>query len=905
MTLAAVAVMGAAGASAQTLVRGGGMSAYNGAPNYPLIDGWENIQSDTTLWGQYGFWDPNGDCTNQPPPCWDFYENGRDYLEIYDYVDAGYATTYGPPPQGESAVVLDWGLFTDQDWGGSSALQTYLPDSVAFPNRAEGDLTGGRFYDFSDFTHINIDYLVVAPGFPATNFRIKTQDASEGNGTNPSSQTEDWYMEDQAMYQDASGDWVTGSYPLEGLGNVGPGTGGFSRPGCPGSCWSGIYGNGEFDTDMLVGFQMEWTAGQLGSVDDSASAGTIIWDNFRVSGERYGTLESFEGAADGSWVNGTGSYSILSSDDAAEGLQSIQVDYNVVGSESWGGSVDIQGTPDLTHYDQEIARTHLSLFYKVLTPASLPNANLTVKIMEQSDGNTEEWHYQVWGALNDESGQWRRLLIPFADMYHPNWLTTYDAVIDESKIVEVQIQLFVGPGEASTGSVLFDRFSGYGFQETDFEAPAAPTGLAASSGALANIVSWTDVPDETGETYTIYASLSPITDLEAVGVEYVATVAEGTEIYTHNLFYPAVTSDLTLYYAITCADQVGNVSELAAYNTATTTSAKGVATIHLGTPPSFVADGDMAEWAGIEPFHVELGTDFGHVGSGIEPTSAEDLSADYYVAIDSDYLYYFIDVNDEVYKPAPDEDTSNRWEYDGVEFYIGLYDGRGGIHSGGLLGGAEPDYQINAYGNEVVSGSIGGEWRLANGDGNYFTGTKTGGWVKEVRISLADMQKDGFEKFVPLEGMRLPIDFSLFDDDTPGDPNNSARETVFPYSPGNMDNSWQSPGNWFFTWIGAKYTYVGVENVSSDVPQSFNLYPNYPNPFNPSTVFRYDLPEMGRVTLRVFNVLGQEVRTLVDADQTAGTYEVRFDARDLASGVYLYQLQSGSHIQARKMLLVR
>lgn len=898
MALAVVALVGAAGASAQTLVKGSGNSAYNGAPNYPLIDGWNSIESDTTLWGQYGFWDPGADCLNQGPPCWDGNKDGRDYLEIYDYTAEGYAGSFGAAPEGESAVVLDWGFFTDQDWGGSSALQHILPDSVAFPNRADGDLTGGKFYDFSDFTHISLDYLVIQPESQAraTDFRIKTQEASEGEPTNTTQ--EDWYMNDPDMYLNTDGAWVTGTYPLESLGNVSPSTAGFSRPGCPGSCWSGIYGNGEFDTDKLVGFQLEWTSGNLN--DDSTRAGTIVWDNFRVSGERYPMVESMEGSTDGDWVNGTGNYTVSASDDAIEGLQSVQIDYTVVGSESWGGSVDLDFTPDAGFYDVDVARTSLSLFYKVLTPASLPNANLTVKIMEQSDGTTEEWHYQFWGALNDDTGNWHRLVVPFADMYHPSWLPGSDGVIDESKIVESQIQLFVGPGEESTGSVLFDRYGGYGFQETDYEAPVAPTGISASSGVYANVVSWTDVPEEDGETYSIYVSTLPITGMDDRRLEFVANVEEGVEIYTHKLFYPAVDSDLEYYYAVLATDAVGNVGELGMASTSVTTTAKALPTIMLGTPAGWAADGDLGEWTGVTPLHVEVGTDFGHVGNsgGVEPSDAADLSADYYVAIDADYLYYGIDVNDEFYKPAPDA-GSDKWLFDGVEPYIGLYDGRGGQHSG-LLGGAEPDFHINLYGNQATGVT---DWEAYNGDGEYYVGARTGGWVAELRVPLTAMQQDGFEKFVAMDGMRLPIDFSLFDDDTPGE--TGLRETVFPYSPYNMDNSWQSPENWFYTWVGTKYTAVGVESVSSDVPKTFNLYSNYPNPFNPSTVFRYDLPETGRVTLKVFNVLGQEVRTLVDTDQAAGTYEVRFDARDLASGVYLYQLQSGSHIQARKMLLVR
>lgn len=99
-------------------------------------------------------------------------------------------------------------------------------------------------------------------------------------------------------------------------------------------------------------------------------------------------------------------------------------------------------------------------------------------------------------------------------------------------------------------------------------------------------------------------------------------------------------------------------------------------------------------------------------------------------------------------------------------------------------------------------------------------------------------------------------------------------------------------------------TATSVKNEGS-LPQAYALGQNYPNPFNPSTVIRYELPAAGRVTLSVFTMLGQKVATLVDGDRPAGVHEVRFDATDLPSGVYLYRVQSGAFIQTRKMALTR
>ena len=98
---------------------------------------------------------------------------------------------------------------------------------------------------------------------------------------------------------------------------------------------------------------------------------------------------------------------------------------------------------------------------------------------------------------------------------------------------------------------------------------------------------------------------------------------------------------------------------------------------------------------------------------------------------------------------------------------------------------------------------------------------------------------------------------------------------------------------------------TSIKTLSTEVPQKYLLEQNFPNPFNPNTVIRYSLTENSFTELKVYDALGNEITTLVNEDQKAGTYEVNWNASDVSSGVYYYRLNSGSFYQTRRMVFLK
>jgi len=113
---------------------------------------------------------------------------------------------------------------------------------------------------------------------------------------------------------------------------------------------------------------------------------------------------------------------------------------------------------------------------------------------------------------------------------------------------------------------------------------------------------------------------------------------------------------------------------------------------------------------------------------------------------------------------------------------------------------------------------------------------------------------------------------------------------------------------WAGTQAGHIYVYhdvVGIDPNNNNVPKSYALQQNYPNPFNPTTNIKYSIPTASRVTITIYDALGNEVRTLVNEYKGVGNYVESFDASNLSSGIYFYTLRAGDFVQSKKMSLIK
>jgi hypothetical protein len=188
--------------------------------------------------------------------------------------------------------------------------------------------------------------------------------------------------------------------------------------------------------------------------------------------------------------------------------------------------------------------------------------------------------------------------------------------------------------------------------------------------------------------------------------------------------------------------------------------------------------------------------------------------------------------------------------------------------------------------------------------------------LDDIQITATDILLEGIRK--PAGSSETPVRFFHTMNDQGTEPDQTANDGIFSSvgEPGpNIDQHTS-----VIVRVGAMdmnrnavvadtILYIGESAVNVEqnekIPAEFSLYQNYPNPFNPTTKIKFQVAYFGFVSLKVYNILGDEIETLISGERPAGIFEVTWDAKNLASGIYYYKIKAGDFIQVKKMVLMK
>ena len=667
---------------------------------------------------------------------------------------------------------------------------------------------------------------------------------------------------------DSEPGWNTVTLPL--VRNDDWGGGGFNLTG-----WAGETGNGELDKHAIGGFHFEFSVS--GGGDGDFVTGTVVLDDFRLTGSlNQLTNPGFE-------------------------LEDAQDDDMGWGFAIGGGHAEVVTDAAMAHSGENYLSIGVTDNWAVAYNEDIVPAQFG-----------ETWRFSGFGKevigdgangaafkleAKDESGT---ILGTTGDVYLPltaDYEHHHVEMVMPEGTVSVTAVIVASRWDGVEVSYAFDDMFLMSMGILDVVPPVAVGGISAVPASYYNLVTWTDIEGEEGESYHVYASTSPITDINDPAVDVVATnVLEGAQAAVHYLFHPLEDTQVTYYYAVACKDASNNVGEAGASESSLSNTAKGVPTISLNPPTTFAADGDLSEWydSGIQPFMIGASDNsYGTPNVGMGAVDDDnDLHGTFYVAVDNDYLYIAAEVLDNV---VVDDQASGWWTSDVVQVCIGLYDQRGPKHVG-MQRGEEPDYKMYFLPNGAFSDN--GAGLLAeNGDGNYFHETYNPDYAFEFRISLDEILIEDDVRLTPANGMRTPFEPMIHDNDGDG------WEGQLVLSPTNDDMAHQTCEVWSSTWIGTQSTVLSAEEEI--VANEFALHQNYPNPFNPETTIKFSIPSTQDVNLSVYNMLGQRVVTLFNGELQGGSHIAKWHAGDIASGVYIYKLTSSNKTITQKMLLLK
>jgi hypothetical protein len=271
------------------------------------------------------------------------------------------------------------------------------------------------------------------------------------------------------------------------------------------------------------------------------------------------------------------------------------------------------------------------------------------------------------------------------------------------------------------------------------------------------------------------------------------------------------------------------------------------------------------------------------------------------LVMDDDYLYVGANVVDDDLA-----ESGQAWEGDALELFISFYNALAltAWHDLGTV-------DVPGTGDYRISFTSWGEIQQAGSSPIEYPGMEylilpsPVGYLIEAKISLDAMASSG--EYTPQVGDMLPVRIDLNDKDLIADAPETGRTKQLNTGGVGNDQNWKRPSCWGYLEV---YSPTAVEKENTTLPKTTQLYGNYPNPFNPTTTLKYDLAKSGHVSLVIYNMLGQKIRTLIDANKAAGYHTIQWDGSNdagvkVSSGIYLYTFKADGYNQTKKMILIK
>ncbi len=634
-------------------------------------------------------------------------------------------------------------------------------------------------------------------------------------------------------------------------------------------------------------------------------SGTILIDDFAIHGLEVGKKWNFadfekqalgtQGFANTGWNKALTAIA-WAADPSGRSAGVLQTD--------WNSALDAKAQFQLPDLDVQWAAGDTgatAVTFDLWLPANTPNGTqIGFWAMDKKNRTWTETAYRVSDSTL-VPGKWNTIMYDIVKYAKDGKVNPVGTTLQ----IGVQILFF---DLAWSGSIYFDDFTLIGLEKPAgaLKSPAATVRVATDTTALQAmmdyaVVEWTDNADNLNETYNVYASTQPITDLAANGVLRIGTKIPRAVQYWNHRPYTTNGDDVTYHYAVTATGL--DAVETPLTNTVGPVTMKSTKTIKAVYKKNFNfnIDGSLAEF---EEFKEYANVPESGSATGTWDIESTDINGTVYFVADDYYLYIGAEIVDDDVVMDP---GGQAWEGDALEIFMSVYP-IAGVKEWHDLGDIDKagmnDYRFafTSWGEVQKNGTA--VW--ATNGMEFLVLPSPTGYLIEALIEFDSLAVDGY---MPKHGDMLPLRIDINDKDLVADAPSTTR--VGQCHLGGISNTenWKRPSTWGYIEIYDPEQ-VDVEKPVVMVPLKTEISGNYPNPFNPTTILRYELAKDTQVSLVIYNMLGQKIKTLVDAPKAIGSYQVTWDgtndiSQKVTTGIYFYTFKADGYQKTGKMLLVK